>query len=105
MKTEVAILHHDYPASVREYVEQKLEGLTKYYDRIVSVRALLEQQHDEHRTEMIANVGQGVVLVVDARAGSIRAAADDALERMGRSLARHKDKLTKRSRRQARAQA
>ena len=105
MKTEVAILHHEYPPQIREYVEDKLQHLAKYYERTVSLRATLDRQHDDHRAELVANVGRGVTLVVDARADSIRAALDESVDRMRRVLARHKDKLVSEPRRKARTRA
>ena len=103
MKTLVTIPHHEYPARVREHVEEKLQHLARFFDRIVSIRALLERQSEEHRVELVANVGHGVTLVVDARAGGLEAALDEALDRMGRVLRRHKTRLTDRQRRSGRA--
>jgi ribosomal subunit interface protein len=102
MKTEVAILHHEYPSRIRDDVASKLQHLTKYFERTVSIRAALERQREVHRAELVANVGHGVVLVVDARAGSISLALDEALGRMARVLKRHKAKLTE-ARRRAKA--
>ena len=99
MKTEVANLHHEYPKHVRDLVARKVQHLVRYYDGTVSMRAVLERQHDEHRVELVANVRRGVVLVVDAREGTIQAALDDAVERMARVLKRHKSKLKEGSRR------
>ena len=93
MKTEVAILHHEYPAEIREHVVSKLQNLVRFYEGTVSVRAVLERQHDDHRVELVANVRRGVVLVVDARADGITGALDLAIDRMGRVLSRHKSKL------------
>jgi ribosomal subunit interface protein len=92
MQTQVSILHHDYPSRVREQVEEKLQHLVKFYNRIVSVRALLERQHEEHRVELVANVGQGAVLVVDARDTAFGSALEEALGRMERLLKRHNHK-------------
>jgi ribosomal subunit interface protein len=92
MQTHVAILHHDYPAQVRDTVDTKLQQLVKFYDRIVSVRAMLERQHDEHRVEIVANVGHGTVLVVDARSDGFSGALDEAMSRMQRLLQRQHDK-------------
>ncbi len=103
MKTLVSIPHHEYPAGIREQVEEKLQHLARFFDRIVSIRALLERQAELHRVELVANVGQGVTLVVDARGASPDAALDDALDRMGRVLKRHKSRLTDRHRRNGRA--
>ncbi len=100
MQTQVSILHHDYPTQVRSQVEQKLQHLVKFYERTVSMRALLERQGDDHRVEIVASVGQGAVLVVDARASMFASALEEALERMERLLKRHNQKhVTARRRR------
>jgi len=99
MKTEVAILHHEYPSKIREHVTDKIQQLVRFYDGTVSMRAVLERQHDDHRVELVANVRRGVTLVVDARTSSITAALDEAVDRMSRMLARHKSKLKQEGRR------
>ena len=99
MKTEVAILHHEYPARIREYVATKLQHMLRFFEGTISVRAVLERQHDQHRVELVASVRKSIVLVVDARADSITKALDGAIERMGRVLARHKAKLKEKPRR------
>ena len=96
MKTEVAILRHEYPAQIREHVVEKLQHLARFNHGLLSVRAFLERQHDDHRVELVARVRRGVVLVVDARRDGISAALDEAVERMGRALTRHKKKLDER---------
>ena len=92
MQAQVSILHHDYPARVRELVEQKLHHLVKFYERIVSMRCLLERQNEEHRIEIVANVGRGAILVVDARGTAFSTALEEAIERMERLLKRHNAK-------------
>ena len=99
MKTEVAILHHEYPSKIREHVTDKIQQLVRFYDGTVSRRAVLERQHDDHRVELVANVRRGVTLFVDARTSSITAALDEAVDRMSRMLARHKSKLKQEGRR------
>jgi ribosomal subunit interface protein len=93
MKTEVAILHHEYPPTIRDHVVARLQHLIRFFEGTMSVRAVLERQRDQHRVELVANVRRGVVLVVDARTDSITTALDEAVDRMGRVLTRHKSKL------------
>lgn len=92
MKTEVSILHHDYPSAVRATVTEKLQYLDKF-GRTESVRAVLEKQHDEHRVELLAQV-RGQVFVVDSRSDSFSKALDGSVDRMARTLSKHKDKLS-----------
>ncbi len=99
MKTVVSIPHHEYPSNVRELVEVKIQSLSRFYDRIVSLRAKLEHDTTDHRVELIANVGNGVTLVVDGRGNLLDTALENAIARMTTVLARHKEKLEDRHRR------
>ncbi len=99
MKTSVSIPHHDYPARVREFLEARLQTLLKYYDRIVSLRAICERQSDVHRVEIVANVGHHATLVVDARADALERAIDEACAKMTRVLSSHRRKREDRRRR------
>lgn len=98
MQTLVSILHHDYPALVRDTVDAKLQHLGKFHDRIVSMRAMLERQHTDHRVELVANVGRGAVLVVDSRRDDFGAALEEAMSRMERLLKRDHDRRIERRR-------
>jgi ribosomal subunit interface protein len=102
MKTEVAILHNQYPTKIRDFVADKLQNLVRFYEGTVSLRAVLEREREDHRVELVANVRRGVILVVDARSDSITSALDAAIERMGRVLSRHKGKLKSGVRRKSR---
>jgi len=104
MQPQVSILHNDYPVTARDQVEQKLQHLVKFYDRIVSMRALLERQRDEHRVEIVAHVARGAVLVVDARGTAFGSALEEAIERMERLLKRQNEKRTTERRRGRSAQ-
>jgi len=93
MQAHVSIRHHDYPPRVRELVEDKLQHLARYYDRVVTIRALLERDHEEDRVELVAHVGRGTVLISDAREDGLSSAIEEAIERMKRQIKRHHDKL------------
>lgn len=93
MKTQVSILHHDYPGRVRGMVEEKLEGLHRFFDHVISIRANLERQKEQHRVELVANVGRGTVLVADVRGAIFTSVVGEAVDRMSRQLKRHHDRL------------
>jgi len=75
-------------------VDERLQGLSRFFDRVVSVRANLERQNEDHRVELVANVGQGSVLVADVKGDTFSKVLDEAIDRMTRQLKRHADKLT-----------
>jgi len=98
MKTIVSIPHHQYPSRVRATVETKLQHLLKFYERIESLRAVLAREGDAHNVELVASVGHGATLVVEARRPQLEAAIDEAVQRMTRVLTRHKTKRSERRR-------
>jgi ribosomal subunit interface protein len=93
MHTQVSILHHDYPARVRNIVEERLGDLPRFFDRIVTVTARLERSPRSHRIELVANVGRGNVLIADVRRDGLRVALDDAVAKLQRRLSKHHDKV------------
>ncbi|MCB9914400.1 MAG: HPF/RaiA family ribosome-associated protein [Planctomycetes bacterium] len=99
MRTQVSILHHDYPATVRAHVEERLQRLLRFADARVSLRARLERQRDEHRVELIATLPRGPVLVADARAEGFQGALEEALGRMTELLKRRQERRTRLRRR------
>lgn len=103
MKTLVSIPHHEYPTRIRDRVEAKLQELLHFHDRILSVRALLERESERHRVELVAHVGHGVTLVVDARAELLDAALDLSLQRMVRVLQGYKGRRVARRRKSPKA--
>ena len=99
MKTHVSDPHRAYPGSVRESVEVKLQLLARYFERIESLRAVLSRQRSSHGVELVVHVGDGATLVVEAKAQTLDAALEQALQRMKSLLTRHKQRLVQRHRR------
>jgi len=104
MKTQVSILHHDYPPGVQALVHDKVEALSRFCSDKVSMNAVVGRDADTHRVELIASVPNGPVLVADAKAGALRGALDEALSRMARKLKRTREKRTTERRRAVRDQ-
>ena len=92
MKTQVSILHHDYPSRYRSVVEERLFALERFNRSIVSIDARLEKDSRSHHVELVANVGRGHVLVANVRREAFGEALSEALDRMGRQLRKQHDK-------------
>jgi ribosomal subunit interface protein len=105
MKTLVSDPHRAYPNNLRDSVETRLQHLAKYFERIESLRAVLEKEHDSHRVEIVVHVGHGATLVVDSKAGTFDEALEDSMQRMKLLLTRHKKRLVQRHRRARREES
>ena len=93
MKTEVALLHDDYPSGLREYVEERLSSLAKFNERMTGVRAVFDHQHNDHTVELVASIGGTNPVVVETKADSPQMALKHAVESLTRSLKRKRDKF------------
>lgn len=88
MNTEVSI--HDSSASprTRRLVEERLQALAARCAGVVRLSARLEEEASQHRVAIAVRVAHGPVLAVEARAGGLRGALDEALQRITRRLER-----------------
>lgn len=92
MKTQVSILHHDYPSRYRNLVEERLAALERFHGHIVTMDARLEKDARDHHVELVANLGKNHVLVANVRRDAFKDALAEAVDRMGRQLRKHHDK-------------
>ena len=93
MKTEVALLHNDYPSNLRQYVEERLDYLEKFNERMIGVRAVFNHQHDDHTVELVASIGGCSPLVVETKAATPQLALKHAVESLAKSLKRNRTKF------------
>lgn len=93
MNIEVSMLSKEYKADLRTFVEEKVSGLVKFNDRLNSIRAVLDQQHDDHTVELVAKVDGVDPMVIEQKGENPRAAVDMAVERMGRTLRKQREKV------------
>ncbi|MEL6714410.1 MAG: ribosome-associated translation inhibitor RaiA [Planctomycetota bacterium] len=92
MKTEVSILHHDYPSRYRNIVEERLAALERFHGHILTMDARIEKDAREHHVELVANLGKNHTLVANVRREAFGEALSEAVDRMGRQLRKHHDK-------------
>ena len=93
MQIEITVRHESVTADIKDYATKKADRLVKYYDRIQSVRVVLDKEGGATVCEMIADVEHSHDLVGRATDADVRAAIDLATDRLERQLAEHKDRV------------
>ena len=89
MQVNVSSRHGHVPSEVRSYTADRVENLSKFYDRITNVHVVIDQEKDRHMVEMVAHVGHGSTLVAKHKGENLIVAVDatfDKLERQVRKL-------------------
>ncbi len=80
--------------AMKAYAREKVEKLSRYYDRATSASVTMDVEHDSHRVEIVFDVPRGVRLVGKAEAPDMFAACDLAEQKLAGQLRRFKQRLT-----------
>jgi len=92
MEITLSIRHGEVPDAMKDYVRGEVEGLSKYFDRIVEADIILDL--DGHRN--IAEVrmhSSNDTHFARSETGDMRSAIDATTDKLKRQLKRHKEKL------------
>jgi putative sigma-54 modulation protein len=92
LQVEISSRHGAIAPDIKDYAHKKAQRLLKYYNRIQSIRVVLDREGGSPSCEMIANLEHTHDLVGRAADKEIRAAIDSAVDRLERQLVAHKDR-------------
>jgi putative sigma-54 modulation protein len=89
--------HVDISPALREYVETKLERVTRHFDQIIEIEVVLgvekpSEKDKRQRAEVNLRV-KGNVVHLDHYAEDLYAAIDGLMDKLDRQVIRHKDKI------------
>jgi putative sigma-54 modulation protein len=83
--------HIEITESMRAYAEEKLTRLTRFYDRIEKIDAVLEKEPKKHRIEVVMHADHKTSFVAQVEAGEFYEAVDLIFEKLERQLKKHKE--------------
>ncbi len=78
--------------ALRDYVESKLDRLSRHFEQPFDVRTQLSLDKPDHRAEATVNLS-GQILHADANAVDMYAAIDLLADKLDRLLLKHKQKM------------
>ncbi|MCX5683593.1 MAG: ribosome-associated translation inhibitor RaiA [Planctomycetota bacterium] len=96
MQIEVTVRHTSVSPELKAYAEKKAEHLSKFYDKIQSIRVLLDQSGAGFNCEILVDIEHMHELVVSTGGPDLKAAIDQSADRMERQLVDHKDRIRNR---------
>ncbi|MHA6246535.1 ribosome hibernation-promoting factor, HPF/YfiA family [Pontibacter sp. CAU 1760] len=97
MKLQLHSVNFDADEQLNNFVQQKVNKLDTFYDRIVDGEVFLKNNNKDgidNKTVEIRLLVPGSTLFSQEDAPSFEAAADAAVDAMRRQLKRHKEKQT-----------
>jgi putative sigma-54 modulation protein len=73
---------------------EKVEKLSRFYERITWVDVVLDSERERKTVEMSAGLNRGQTIVGKAESDDMFAAIDLAIDKLSRQLRKHKEKLS-----------
>ena len=93
MNSRVTARHFDMTEATKNYALEAMDGLTRYFDRIVDGHLVLEKEKDRWRAECVLGV-YGKTLNADSRNDLLYPAIDSAIDKMERQLEKYKARIS-----------
>jgi len=92
MRIEITSKSFEVTDNVREYIEERLNKLTRYFDKLIECHVILKIEHITHTFEITLH-GNGFDLFAEAHDEDLFVAFDAAAGKMERQVRKHKDKV------------
>ncbi len=93
MQLNVTGHHVDVTASMKGYVEKKLDRIVRHTDHIIDVHCILTVEKLRHKAEAKVLLN-GTMVYADAVDMDMYAAIDALADKLDRRVKKHKEKLT-----------
>ena len=83
--------HVEITDAMRSYVEKRLERITRHFDQVIDVHFVMSVEKLEHKAEATVHVS-GTNIHADAIDTNMYAAIDALVDKLDRSVLKHKEK-------------
>ena len=93
MQLSVTGHHIEVTASLRAYIQKKLERIVRHFDQVIDVHCVLTVEKLDHKAEATLHVS-GSSIHADAIDADMYAAIDALIDKLDRQIKRHKEKVT-----------
>lgn len=95
MQTTCSTRHGEVSDALKDYVQSEVEGLSKYFERLVEADIILDQEGHRHIAEVRIHSSNDTHFA-SSEAADMRTAIDATVGKLKRQLQRHKEKLNRR---------
>ncbi len=96
MQIEVTVRHGTISEAMKAYAEKKAQRLLKYYNKIQSIRVILDTTGAGFGCEMIVDLEHVHDMVGSTTGTDLGAAIDETVDLLERQLVEHKDRTRNR---------
>ena len=92
MRIQLTARHVEVTDDVRHYIQEKLDKLPRFYDRIHDIEVILDHQSEQFSVEMIVRTDRRHTIVVSETGPDTFALVDVLVDKLERQLTKRKEK-------------
>ncbi len=92
MQIQLTARHVEVTDDVRKHIQEKMDKLPRFYDRIHEVEVVLDHQSEQFSVEIIVRTDRRHTIVVSETGPDTFALVDVLTDRLERQLTKHKEK-------------
>ncbi len=96
MEIVVTGRHMEITSAIRDYAQEKVSKLPRYFDRIQSIEVVAQKTDRQHEMEIIVHADKTDPFVCKTSGSDLYACIDEAVDKLERRLTDHKGKLRNR---------
>jgi putative sigma-54 modulation protein len=104
MNIRVTARHTDMGSDFKAYIEERVERLARYFDRVDEAHVVLEAEGHRKIADVTVHASR-ITVSSEQAADDLRSAFDRAMEKVERQIRRHKERLRNRKGRASTAAA
>ncbi|MGC9529708.1 MAG: ribosome hibernation-promoting factor, HPF/YfiA family [Candidatus Bipolaricaulaceae bacterium] len=93
MKVRIVERYDSDSNSVKDYALRKVDGLSRYFDQIISIEIVLDVEHERHKVDMVGHLVNRKIIKAEAVTDDMYASVDQAVDKLQRQLVRYKERL------------
>lgn len=91
MNIQITGHHVEITAAIRDYVNGKLERITRHFDHVIDINVILSVDKLRQKVEATVHV-RGKDIFAESEDTNMYAAIDSLVDKLDRSVIRHKEK-------------
>ncbi|MCR4392130.1 MAG: ribosome-associated translation inhibitor RaiA [Candidatus Acetothermia bacterium] len=93
MKVHIVERYVSDSDALENYVEKKVETLSRYFDKILKLDVIMEVEGAAHRVQMMGYLVNRKVVKAAVETNDMYASVDQAVDKLQRQLVRYKERL------------
>jgi len=94
MKIRISERHIKLRPAVRQSIIEKLESLERYFDRTISIDAVVEEEKGHHSVRLMAHLARKKIVKAETEQQDLHLAINAAVDNLKGQLIRYKEQLT-----------